>query len=73
MAVIVTNKSTAYAVLLNEGTDSSGNIITKSTAMPKIKNGANEDKVLAVVNAYVQIAEAPLYATRRTVVNILSE
>lgn len=73
MSAIITNKSLAYAVILNEGTDSSGNMITKTTNMPSIKNSANPDTVLAVQTAYAAIAESPIYTLRRRTVNIVSE
>ena len=73
MSAIVTNKSEAFSFILNEGTDSSGNMITKNTALPTVKHNADLTKVLALQTAFATIAEAPVYVTKRTVVNILSE
>lgn len=73
MSAIVTNKSTSYSVILNEGTDSSGDMITKTTNMPSIKESANVDSVLAVQTAYATIAEAPVHVLKRRKINIVSE
>lgn len=73
MSAIVTNKSLSYSVILNEGTDSSGNMISKTTNMPSIKMSANVDSVLAVQTAYALVAEAPVYTLKRRTINIVSE
>ena len=73
MAAIVTNKSTAFSIILNAGTDSSGNMITKTTSFPAVKVGANVDRILAISQQFEDLAVSPVYTTQRTVVNILSE
>ncbi len=73
MAVIITNKSYKVSIKTNAGTDSSGNVITETVGLGSLKNGADQDKIVAVAGLVETVLENPIYSIEETTVNILSE
>lgn len=61
--------SNAVSMLLNVGTDSSGEIVTKAVSIGTLNTNPSTfdaDKALAIASAITQCLSHPLYRTQRT-------
>lgn len=68
----VTNISDTYSIKLNGGTDTSGDVITKSVSFPKVVTAADQDKIIAVVDNLEDCLEFPVYEIQNTIVDYIS-
>ena len=72
MAVIATTKRYAVSIKLNAGSTSAGKVITKSCSLGSLRAGADQDKVMAVVDLLEPVLAYQIHSVEETTVKVLS-
>ncbi|MBN2287031.1 MAG: DUF1659 domain-containing protein [Tissierellales bacterium] len=66
MAIVSTELEGKVTLVLNNGTDGDGNILTKNKTYSKVKPSATDEDLFAVVSGIASLQEKPVISVRKT-------